>query len=155
MKKISFKLIGLLIVIIMAFSCNSSTTTTNETNTDVTKQTEKTTETNNSTYTGPDYSGIYKASDGNTCGITITVTKTNDGFNYNLKTPSVDFNGKLNVNDQAGTLYFNFEGKIDDNTDGFSGQYNEGKLTFENYGNAMNQYQLFDDCDSKYIEFSR
>jgi len=153
MKNFNFKLLGFIILFIFAISCNSTTKSSDSKN-EETNSTEEKQEAVKNENTGTDYSGVYKATEEAACDIVISIKKENNNYTYNLKTKSIDFNGDLTITNDKGTIYFNFKGKIDSDTDGFDAQFSEGLLTIENYGNAMNQYNIINDCDAKYIQFS-
>ena len=33
--------------------------------------------------------------------------------------------------------------------------YENGSIVIQNYGNSMNEYNHFEDCDSKYLKFDK
>ncbi len=33
--------------------------------------------------------------------------------------------------------------------------YENGSIAIQNYGNSMNEYIYFEDCDSKYLKFDK
>ncbi|WP_236940357.1 hypothetical protein [Flavobacterium anhuiense] len=53
--------------------------------------------------------------------------------------------GKVGKHNEDDTLYLNF-GKID-------GIYDTDTIQIQNYGNAMNEYVHFTQCDEKYLTF--
>lgn len=53
--------------------------------------------------------------------------------------------GKVKMQNEEGTLYLTF-GKID-------GLYENNKIQIQNYGNSMNEYVHFTQCEEKYLSF--
>jgi hypothetical protein len=110
--------------------------------------------TTNKQSNSPDYSGVYKTSAESACQLSITITKQGQDFNYQLAYNNKTYTGKVIIEDQEGTIYFSFDGKIEENeAKSVGGQFIDGKIMIQNYGNAMNEFQLFKSCDEKYLEF--
>lgn len=53
--------------------------------------------------------------------------------------------GKVKMEKEEGSLYLTF-GKID-------GLYENNKIQIQNYGNSMNEYVHFTQCEEKYLSF--
>ena len=92
--------------------------------------------------------------------IKLTITRNNDCYKYNLKTPKQKFQGTVNVSNNE---YLNLKG-IRWSRWGTDGDYSVGEwprsvdvyigrnyLLIQNYGNALHNYLIFDDIDEKYI----
>jgi hypothetical protein len=140
----------LLLAMALTFSCGNPGTTQNQnTNKDSISTTIKQTNL-------PDYSGVYKTSADSPCNLFITITKQGNDFNYQLAYNNKTYKGKLIIEDKEGTTFFSFDGKIEDNKPkSVEGQFVDGKIMIQNYGNAMNEFQFFKACDDKYLEFKK
>jgi len=105
---------------------------------------------------GPDYSGIYKVSAENTCQLTIAITKENQNFNYQIKGENLDCTGKLIIEDFEGEIYFTFDGQIAENAPKVvSAKFVDNSIMVQNYGNSMNEYNYFKQCEEKFLEFKK
>lgn len=101
-----------------------------------------------------DYSGVYSTQAESPCRLSITITKQNDGFEYQLSNDNQHYTGKLIIEEKDGEVYFTFDGKIEDNEPkSVEAQFVDGKIMIQNYGNAMNEFKFFKTCDEKYLEF--
>ena len=101
-----------------------------------------------------EYVGTYKTSDETSnCSIVLTVTSLKDGLHYAIKTNTREQGGRLEVTKSDSDVYLNFVGLLGSAPkEEVSGQYIDNKIVIQNYGNSMNQYILFSECDMKYIE---
>jgi hypothetical protein len=140
----------LLLAMTLTFSCgNSGANQDQKTNHDSSSTTK--TQTNLT-----DYSGVYKTSADSPCQLSITITKQGNDFNYLLAYNNKTYTGKVIIEDKDGTTYFSFDGKIEENKPkSVEGQFVDGKIMIQNYGNAMNEFQFFKACDDKYLEFKK
>lgn len=103
-----------------------------------------------------DYSGIYKLSHDQVCDIVITIKKDNSGYTYSITGKGVKNSGKISVVQDGESTYLAFTGtKRSGDKSAIEGAYSDGKIMIQNYGNAMNQYICFKQCDAKFLEFVR
>ncbi len=132
-----------------AISCSTGSNQSENTNKDsVSVKTEKTAVT--------DYSGVYKTSGEGICQIAITIIQNEQGIVYQIKGDKLDCVGKIIIEESDGNTYFSFDGKIAENAPKtISGQFINGTIMIQNYGNAMNEYHFFKQCDEKYLEFKK
>ncbi len=104
-----------------------------------------------------------------TCNLTIRISKNNNDYSYELKTTRRSKRGKLLIERSfAGEeIYVGFEGLAWDSWEGdvtkdrpgkelappstISGLYEPGKISIQNYGNAMNNYTKLSECSEKYL----
>jgi len=86
--------------------------------------------------------GIYK---NEPCNISIEIAK-NYKIVENNQTKSQGYISSIKSNGEGG-FYIKFK-KID-------GVYENGSIVIQNYGNSMNEYNHFEDCDSKYLKFDK
>lgn len=102
-----------------------------------------------------DFSGAYKSNDG-ACPATLTITLRDGNYLYGLKTNKRKQNGKLEISQTDGGTYLTFKGLLGarPKTE-IQGLYSDGKITIQNYGNSMNEYLRFKECDLKYIELTK
>lgn len=103
-----------------------------------------------------DYSGIYKLSDDQVCDIVITIKKDNSGYIYSITGKGLKSSGKVSVVKDGENTYLAFTGtKRSGDKSAIEGAYSDGKIIIQNYGNGMNQYICFKQCDVKFLEFER
>jgi len=104
----------------------------------------------------PDYSGRYKLSDDRVCDIVIAIKKDNSGYIYSITGKGVKSSGKLSIIKDGEDTYLAFTGtKRSGDKTAIEGAYSGGKIIIQNYGNSMNQYVCFKQCDAKFFEFQR
>jgi hypothetical protein len=132
------------LLIIINYSCNNSNTNSSESNESEVKSEASIT----------DISGKYKMPE-NTCGFELIVTNENGNYSYNIKGKDgiVDIYGKLTLSDESGATYVNFILPEMFPTKTTQGLLENNTITIQNYGNADNQFTLFEDCEDKYMEF--
>lgn len=86
------------------------------------------------------------------CNISIEITKNTNKTKYfykivdNNQTKSQGYISSIKSNGEGG-FYIKFK-KID-------GMYENDSIVIQNYGNSMNEYNHFEDCDSKYLKFDK
>ncbi|MEI6122558.1 MAG: hypothetical protein WCQ95_02915 [Bacteroidota bacterium] len=101
-----------------------------------------------------DYSGVYKSNKtGKSCNLTITLTKNPSGYKYGITGEHYDCEG-IAIIEKTDAVYITFDGPIGSNAPKtVSGQIDGNTITIQNYGNSMNEYHYFVECDEKYLEF--
>jgi hypothetical protein len=93
--------------------------------------------------------GLYK---NEPCNISIEITKNTNKTKHfykivdNNQTKSQGYISSIKSNGEGG-FYIKFK-KID-------GMYENGSIVIQIYGNSMNEYNHFEDCDSKYLKFDK
>ncbi len=93
--------------------------------------------------------GFYK---NEPCNISIEITKNTNKTKYfykivdNNQTKSQGYISSIKSNGEGG-FYIKFK-KID-------GMYENDSIVIQNYGNSINEYNHFKDCDSKYLKFDK
>jgi len=65
----------------------------------------------------------------------------------------VDIYGKLAVSTTDGTTYVIFTLPESFTNKTAEGVLANNTITIQNYGNTMNEYHIFTDCDDKFMEF--
>jgi len=99
------------------------------------------------------YSGNYVASAETACAISVNISKTGDSYSYTLTSDGKEYKGTATLANQEAETYITFEGKIETNEPkAVSGLFQGTSIMIQNYGNAMNEFHLFKNCDAKYIE---
>ena len=102
----------------------------------------------------PDFSGTYTTANDATCKLTMILTKNGDSYNYKITGEKYDKSGTAKVEDADGSYGFVFDGKFGkDNDMELFAQVEGSNLVVQNYGNSMNEFIIFPQCDSKYLEF--
>lgn len=105
-------------------------------------------------YTNSDYSGVYRIADEKICNLTITVRKNEHGYMYLIKGTGVKSSGKLAVEKDGEQVYLTFTGMLrSGDRSPVTGAYSGNTITIQNYGNSMNEYVCFKQCDGKYLQF--
>lgn len=98
-----------------------------------------------------DYSGIFKSTG---CKIIITIIKEGSGYKYAIAGDNTAYTGDITVTAEDGNNYLNFSGRIGDNPDNsLRALFKNNTLTIQNYGNSINEFIYFKECDAKYLEF--
>lgn len=144
------KLSVLIVMVVFCVSCNNGAT--EKKSTEVKDPTAQNAQAKTSL---PDIAGVYRLPETG-CDLVITFTKEGDGFKYFIKGNHIDVEGKAIVADQEGDIYVTFDGPTGANTTNqLSGLYKDDALTIQNYGNADNKYNFFEDCQEKYLEFKK
>ena len=92
--------------------------------------------------------GFYK---NQPCNISIEIKNANKTkYLYkivdNNQTKSQGYISSIKSNGEGG-FYIKFKK--------FDGVYENGSIVIQNYGNSMNKYNHFEDCDSKYLKFDK
>ena len=93
--------------------------------------------------------GIYK---NEPCNISIEIAKNTNKVKYfykiveNNQTKSQGYISSIKSNGEGG-FYIKFK-NID-------GMYENSSIVIQNYGNSMNEYNHFEDCDNKYLKFDK
>jgi len=78
----------------------------------------------------------------------IKIEKKENLYTYNiLDLRSIIEKGNLEVLEEDGIVYLIF-GKIE-------GVFDKKSIVIQNYGNSMNEYILFTQCDEKYLSFEK
>ena len=103
-----------------------------------------------------EFTGTYKLEDNNNCFIELFITSNKDNFQYRIKTNKIEKEGRLEITKNENEVYFKFIGLLGTETkEEISGQYMNKKIVIQNYGNAMNQFIRFSECDMKYLELEK
>ncbi|WP_299897196.1 hypothetical protein [uncultured Aquimarina sp.] len=91
------------------------------------------------------YSRTYVLEETASCGLEIKLT----GDQYHLKTSKREHTGTYKIQDG----YITFKGLLADNPKReVQGSYSKDEIVIQNYGNAMNQFTVFEECsDQKYL----
>lgn len=123
----------------------------------------------------PYIEGTYQAVIG--CDMEIAIEKKNNNYIYTLKAGEREESGTVSLSRvreyDRNTIYItlddvkwaDYKGNLMDVEDpedvpssdifGLDGLWNNGIITIQNYGNAMNYYIKIEECDSKYIQLER
>ncbi len=111
---------------------------------------------NDSTNEQTDFSGVYNGIAENNCNLTIIIKKENSGFSYIISGDNIYNTGKITVEKEDGKNYLVFSGKIGDNqSNSLRSLHEKNTLSIQNYGNSMNEYVFFKDCNAKYLTFNK
>ena len=99
------------------------------------------------------YDGTYKTDVTKGCLIELIISLKLDGYHYKIKTSIRDQEGFLAINESEEGVYFKFIGLLGtEPQDEIEGKYIDHKIVIQNFGNSMNQYLNFSECDTKYLE---
>jgi hypothetical protein len=102
------------------------------------------------------YIGTYKTGNESGCLIELIITANNEGMHYKIKTSKKEREGRVRVSEEEGETYLTFSGLAgtgDD--DGVESQYTDSTIIIQNEGNAMNEFELFEECGLKFIELKK
>jgi hypothetical protein len=136
-------------MVIFSISCNNTENNSNQSKDNEVKKEDTKTETSL-----PDISGKYKMPE-NTCSFELIISKEKGEYSYNFKGKNgiLDIFGKLSVSNDNGTTYVNFTLPESFSVKTVEGLLENNTITIQNYGNADNQFTIFEDCEDKYMEF--
>ena len=100
-----------------------------------------------------EYTGTYKTDTAKDCVIELIITSQSDGYHYKIKTSTREQEGLLEITKIEQEVYLKFIGLLGtEPKDEIEGQYTNKTIVIQNYGNSMNQYLNFSECDIKYLE---
>ncbi|UOQ67004.1 hypothetical protein [Hymenobacter volaticus] len=100
----------------------------------------------------PTYEGTYTVQDTAVCSLSITITKQADTYSFTTSTTR----GLVQIEKQDSETYFTFLGlKGTDPKADVEAVWQDTVLVIQNYGNSMNEYLRFAQCDAKYLELVR
>lgn len=103
----------------------------------------------------PRYVGTYAVRDSTDCPLSITVTRQGPDYLFSCSNGSIT-RGKVEVSQEADATYFTFVGlKGDDPEEDVPALWQDTVLLIQNYGNSMNEYTRFSNCEAKYLELYR
>ncbi|TYZ06888.1 hypothetical protein FY528_16580 [Hymenobacter lutimineralis] len=102
-----------------------------------------------------EYAGVYAVSDTAICPLFITITRQGNAYLFSC-TNGRTTKGNVQISREADGMYFTFVGlKGEDLEEDISASWEDGTLRIQNYGNSMNEYTRFGNCDAKYLELRR
>lgn len=103
-----------------------------------------------------DYSGVYTTSAESLCKITLTISKVAQEYSYQISMDKLNYSGKIIFEQTDDQTYLAFDGQIGNNAPKtVSGLFVDGAIMIQNYGNSMNEYHYFKQCDEKFLEFKK
>ncbi len=103
-----------------------------------------------------EYIGTYQTILENECSIAITITSNDDGYHYKITSSTIEQEGRLEISKTDTEVYFKFIGLIGAAPkESIEAQYINETIVIQNYGNSMNEYIKFSECDVKFIEFEK
>ncbi|UOG75734.1 hypothetical protein MTX78_03855 [Hymenobacter tibetensis] len=98
------------------------------------------------------YAGTYTMQDTAVCSLSITISKQADGYHFT----SGGTQGKVAVMQQGAETYLTLLGlKGTEPQIDIEVAWQDTMLVLQNYGNSMNEYTRFGQCDAKYLELVR
>ena len=101
------------------------------------------------------YLGIYMSQD-EACDIKISIEKSKLMYTYRITTNTLKSSGNLKIDTVHNGVYFRFT-NLSSESESYTieAQVNDDEFLIQNYGNAMNQFHHINDCDLKYITFTK
>jgi hypothetical protein len=101
-----------------------------------------------------DYTGVYRLKGDPICSFMLTIKKEDGNYSYVFTGDTFRSTGRLAFTKTDDGLYLVFTGTICSGSNSpVEGLFEENKIMIQNYGNGMNKYICFRDCDSKYLQF--
>ncbi|MET4107944.1 hypothetical protein [Hymenobacter sp. UYP22] len=98
------------------------------------------------------YAGTYAVQDTAVCSLSISVAQLGNYYTYTCQ----GIRGQVEVTKDEAETYFTFIGlKGQEPEEDISASWQDSVLLIQNYGNSMNEYTRFGDCDAKYLELHR
>ncbi|QIX62328.1 hypothetical protein HER32_14530 [Hymenobacter sp. BT18] len=103
----------------------------------------------------PDYTGTYAVLDTAICPLSITITRHGSTYSFSC-TNGLTTSGRVEISQEADGTYFTFIGlKGQEPAEDISAAWEDNTLRIQNYGNSMNDYTRFGNCDAKYLDLRR
>lgn len=100
----------------------------------------------------PRYAGTYAVTDTAGCALAITIAQHGQGFRFRIG----EKEGPVHIDQEGVNTYFTFVGlKGADPAVDVEAAWADSALLIQNYGNSMNPYQRFGQCDAKYLALRR
>jgi hypothetical protein len=124
----------------------------------------------------PSIEGLYEQmsddESSESCNLAVKIEKLKGGFYYTLSLQDSVINGKVSVLKSEegsdfkymvtleGIKWASYEGDVSDEDKphpqlkipvGIEAGFSDNELVFQNYGNSMNSYTVFEQCNQKYI----
>jgi hypothetical protein len=100
----------------------------------------------------PRYAGTYAVTDTAVCALAITITRQGQGYRFRTDQQQ----GPVTVTREGADTYFTFVGlKGEEPAVDIEAAWADSALLIQNYGNSMNPYQRFGQCDAKYLTLRR
>ncbi|KZS38916.1 hypothetical protein AWE51_15150 [Aquimarina aggregata] len=133
----------IIFLVISILSCNKEKNTINITsNQDVTSQIKN-------TNLFLDLDGFYQLKEKDNCGLSITI----EGVKYKFKTIDREQTGTIEIIKEKKEVFLKFNGLFgDDPKEIIIAKYREdNSFIIQNYGNSMNPYTRFSECESKFL----
>ncbi len=101
-----------------------------------------------------DYSGVYRITDKSLCSLVIEIRKDNSDYVYSIHGSGEKSSGKVTFEKDVEEIYLTFTGTVrSGDKSAVTGAYADHTITIQNYGNSMNEYLCFKQCDAKYLQF--
>ena len=98
------------------------------------------------------YAGTYAVTDTAVCALAITITQQGKGYRFRTG----DAQGPVTITREGADTYFTFVGlKGEEPAVDIEAAWADSALLIQNYGNSMNPYQRFGQCDAKYLTLRR
>ena len=111
--------------------------------------------------------GTYRSTEDPSCSISLNIQKSGDEYTFVLSVNETEYNGKVSVSETGivleGIPWVCYHGTLKDGivpegegepTYGIDFLWEDGNLTMQNYGNAMNYFVKLS-CGNKYITLER
>lgn len=87
------------------------------------------------------------------CNLAITIRYENNAYKYVIENGKSRATGTARIDESRGDVYIILE-KVDGKKDLEAASFGD-YIAMQNYGNIMNKYNFFENCDCKYIELGR
>jgi hypothetical protein len=97
-----------------------------------------------------DYAGSYY-SDDKSCSMELHISLKNGMYVYQLKTAKRNNTGTISIKRPDTETYLTFNGLRGSEKTDMEALFSKNSILFQNYGNAMNKYLQFKECNIKYI----
>ncbi|WP_299315550.1 hypothetical protein [uncultured Aquimarina sp.] len=98
------------------------------------------------------FNGIYQSKNDD-CFMMVNIS----GSTYEIRTQHQDKRGTIEIKKEDKSIFFHFinlynKKYLDKNV---KAEFINNTIVIQNYGNDLNRYVRFDECDSKYIELKK
>ena len=106
-------------------------------------------------YVPINYAGTYQSAD-SACPFQVDISKNDGLLAFSLRSTKRKQKGSIDLMPDNNGDYLVFKGlKGDKGKSDLEMTYENGQLIFQNYGNSMNDFVYFKECDAKYVTLNK
>ena len=105
-------------------------------------------------YVPVDDTGVYQSTE-STCPMQLELSKTEGQYYFSLRTATRNQKGRIELLPGDPDPYFTLKGIKGNTKSDLEFTIKDGTIAFQNYGNSMNEFLYFKECDAKYVTLNK